>query len=43
MKYAGMPAAMWTLFAGSFRKQLTAILGYDEASAKEIIQKAKPK
>lgn len=43
MKYAGMPAAMWTLFAGSFRKQLTAILGYDETAAREMIRKAKPK
>ena len=23
MKYAGMPMGMWTLFAGSFRKDLT--------------------
>ena len=23
MKYAGMPMGMWTLFAGSFRKELT--------------------
>ena len=43
MKYAGMPAAMWTLFAGSFRKQLTAILGYEETAAREMIRKAKPK
>ena len=43
MKYAGMPAAMWKLFAGSFRKQLTAILGYDETAAREMIRKAKPK
>ena len=43
MKYAGMPAAMWTLFAGSFRKQLTAILGYDETAAREMIRKAKLK
>ena len=41
MKYAGMPAAMWGLFAGSFRRQLP-LLGYDPASAKEIAQKAKP-
>ena len=43
MKYAGMPAAMWTLFAGSFRKQLTAILGYDRNGCQEMIRKAKPK
>ena len=29
MKYAGMPFGMWVLFAGSFQKQLTAVLGYD--------------
>ena len=29
MKYAGMPFGMWMLFAGSFQKQLTAVLGYD--------------
>ena len=27
MKYAGMPFGMWVLFAGSFQKQLTAVLG----------------
>ena len=26
MKYAGMPMGMWVLFAGSFQKQLTAVL-----------------
>ena len=34
MKYAGMPFGMWVLFAGSFQKQLTAVLGYDAATAK---------
>ena len=43
MKYAGMPMGMWALFANSFRKQLTAVLGYDAATAKEIKKKAKPK
>ena len=33
MKYAGMPFGMWVLFAGSFQKQLTAVLGYDAATA----------
>ena len=28
MKYAGMPFGMWTLFAPSFRNQLTAVFGY---------------
>jgi len=27
MKYAGMPAGMWILFAGSFRKHLTSLPG----------------
>ena len=34
MKYAGMPFGMWMLFAGSFQKQLTAVLGYDAATAR---------
>ena len=42
MKYAGMPFGMWALFAGSFQKQLTAVLGYDAATAKAITKKAKP-
>ena len=36
MKYAGMPFGMWALFAGSFQKQLTAVLGYDADIAKAI-------
>ena len=43
MKYAGMPFGMWTLFAPSFRNQLTAVLGYDANAAKAITKKAKPK
>ena len=43
MKYAGMPMGMWLLFAGSFRKQLSAVYGYDPETAKEITHKAKPK
>ena len=43
MKYAGTPFGMWALFAGSFQKQLTAVLGYDAATAKAITKKAKPK
>ena len=43
MKYMGMPFGMWVLFAGSFQKQLTAVLGYDAATAKTITKKAKPK
>ena len=43
MKYNGMPFGMWTLFAASFQKQLTAVFGYDAAAAKAIIKTAKPK
>ena len=43
MKYAGMPAAMWAVFAGSFEKQLTKVLGYDAKTAKEIKKAANPK
>ena len=43
MKYAGMPFGMWVLFAGSFQKQLTEVLGYDTDTAKAITKKAKPK
>ena len=43
MKYAGMPFGMWVLFAGSFQKQLTAVLGYDTDTAKAITKNAKPK
>ena len=43
MKYMGMPMGMWALFAGSFKKQLGVVFGYDEAAAKEITDKAKPK
>ena len=42
MKYAGMPFGMWMLFAGSFQKQLTAVLGYDAVTARAITKKAKP-
>ena len=40
MKYAGMPFGMWTLFAPSFRKQLTAVFGYDTDTAKAITKKS---
>ena len=43
MKYIGMPMGMWVLFADSFRKQLTAVLGYNIDTAKAITKKAKPK
>ena len=43
MKYIGMPFGMWMLFVPSFRKQLTAVFGYDADTAKAITKKAKPK
>ena len=43
MRWTGMPMAMWVLFAGSFQKQLTAVLGYDTDTARKITEKAKPK
>ena len=42
MKYAGMPMAMWVVFARSFQTQLTAVLGYDAVTARAITKKAKP-
>ena len=36
MRYIGMPAGMWALFAGSFRRQLTEVLCYDRAAAAGI-------
>ena len=41
MKYAGMPFGMWTLFAPSFRNQLTAVFGYGTNTAKAVTKKAK--
>lgn len=41
MQYAGMPWGMWALFGGSFRRQLTAVLGYGPETAGEIARKAK--
>ena len=43
MKYVGMPMGMWALFAGSFRKELTDVFGYDAAAAEEITKNAKPR
>ena len=42
MRWMGMPMAMWAVFARSFQTQLTAVLGYDAATAKAIMKKAKP-
>ena len=43
MKYAGMPAGMWLLFAGSFRKHLSSVFSYDQETARIVSAKAKPK
>ena len=43
MRWMGMPMAMWAVFARSFQTQLTAVLGYDAATAKQITKNAKPK
>ena len=40
MKVLGMPAGMWSLFAGSFRSKLTEVLGYGRPTAEEITKKA---
>ena len=40
MRYPGMPAGMWALCAGSFRKKLTDVLGYDRPAAAEITKNA---
>ena len=40
MKYLGMPAGMWLLFAGSFEKNLTVKLGYTADEAKQIRKNA---
>ena len=43
MKYIGMPPGMWMLFAGSFRKHLSLVCGYDPETAKSIARRAKRK
>ena len=40
MKYLGIPAGLWSLFASSFRGQLTDVLGYDRAAAGHITKAA---
>ena len=39
MRWMGMPMAMWAVFARSFQTQLTAVLGYDAATAKAITKR----
>ena len=43
MRWNGMSMAMWAVFAKSFQTQLTAALGYDADTAKQIAKTAKPK
>ena len=43
MKYAGLPAGMWALFARSFRRNLTAVLQFGEDEAARIAAAAKPR
>ncbi len=43
MRWMGIPMAMWAVFAKSFQTQLTAVLGYDAATAKQITKSAKLK
>ena len=43
MKYTGMPSGMWLLFAGSFKRHLIIVLGYDTKTAAMVTTKAKPK
>ncbi len=40
MRCLGMPGGMWTLFVGSFRRQLTKELGYDAPTAARITREA---
>ena len=40
MKYIGMPSALWALFGGSFRRQLTPFLGVAERDARDITARA---
>ena len=39
MRWTGMPTAMWAVFAKSFEKQLTAVLGYDPDTARKITER----
>ena len=43
MRYPGMPAGMWALFAGSFQHKLTEALGYDRPAAALVTKKARGK
>lgn len=41
MRYDGMSIGMWGLFAGSFRRQLSDVFGYDGDTAKAVMATAK--
>ena len=41
MRYLGMPAGMWALFAGSFRRKLTEVLGYTPREAGTVTREAR--
>ncbi len=41
MKYVGMPAGMWLLFSGSFRRHLCSVLGCDKEIAGAVTAKTK--
>ncbi len=43
MKYIGMPLGMWLLYEGSFRANLTNVLGFDRGTADRVARSAKPK
>ena len=41
MRTIGMPAGMWALFAGSFQRKLTDVLGYDRKTAARVTKAAR--
>lgn len=41
MQYPGMPAAMWALFAPSFRRNLTEVFALSPSAAKAVMQNGK--
>lgn len=41
MKYIGMPMGMWLLLGSSFRKNLTAVFGLNQAAAKAVMKDGK--
>ena len=43
MRYLGAPMGMWALFAGSFRANLTSVLGLDRDTAKAVTRRAAAK